>query len=279
MCVEEVHPYTKMEPKLRSQKKTKRKNMHSLDLWNINSMLHICTRVLNAEHFHLQLILRASICLCLCYTYANSPVELSTEEQIDMQFHWRKIARIKFQLHWHMMQHALVSCIQVRTRQRLFRQMIVRSDAINQRRKIKSPTFELERVSSNRLSLFGWHTEVLCCRLCEKYKEKLLANLVHTFHCAAAMHYITQFETSDFEKFSIVGWITRPFSCLLFCWACVCFLSNYGNTNWIFISEFHVFHWNMLLVDVLVFIRFQSHAKHTSRVTMCTREKFNALMH
>lgn len=90
MCVE-VHPYTKMEPKLRSQKKKKRKNMHLLDLSNINSVLHICTHTLNAEHFHLQLILRMCVYVsayaCSICTYANSPVDLSTEERIDMQFH------------------------------------------------------------------------------------------------------------------------------------------------------------------------------------------------
>lgn len=190
--------------------------MHSLDLSNINSVLHICTHTLNAEHFHLQLILRMCVYVsayaCSICTYANSPVDLSTEEQIDMQFHWRKIASIKFQLQ---LAHAACTCvyIQVRTHQRLFRQMIVSSDAINQRRKIKSPTFECE----SQFESFGfvwltyWSAAATGVKSIRKNYLQIWCILF-----ILLLHYITQFETNDFEKFSIVGWITQAFSCLLF---------------------------------------------------------------
>lgn len=169
---------------------------------------------------------------CSICTYANSPVDLSTEEQIDMQFHWRKIASIKFQLQ---LAHAACTCvyIQVRTHQRLFRQMIVSSDAINQRRKIKSQTFECE----SQFESFGfvWLTYWSAAATGVKSIRKITckSGAYFSFCCCITSPNSRRTISRSFQ--SLDGSHKRLVVC--------CFLSNYGNTNWIFISEFHVLHW------------------------------------
>lgn len=214
------------------------KNMHSLDLSNINFVLQVCTWTLN--------IAIGSLFSACMYVYLLIHICEFPGRVVDWRTNWhaislKKNARIKFQLHWHM-QHAL----QVRTHQRLFRQMIVSSDAINQRRKIKSPTFEFESV---RIVWVGLADILKCCyRLCENCEEKSLASLVHTFHFAAFTSPNSRRTVSRSFQ-SLDGSYNRLVVCCscCCCWCahvCVCvFLSNYGNTNWIFISEFHVFHW------------------------------------
>lgn len=177
-------------------------------------MLHV--------HVHVQehCLFRSYACLCASayarttHMYANSPVELSTDEQIDMQFHWRKMRESSF--------NCIGTCtyvhIQVRTHQRRFRQMIVSGDAINQRQENRKtavpPTFEFER-QSNRLSWFGWHIEVLLSvPLGREVEEKLLGNLVHIFH-SVALHSPNARQTESSRSFKSFGWIAQVFSRLL----------------------------------------------------------------
>lgn len=191
--------------------------MHSLDLSNINSVLHICicTHTLNAEHFHLQLILCLHMYLLMLVLYVHMRIPrliCRLKNKLTCNFIEEKLRASSFNCNW---QNAACTCvyIQVRTHQRLFRQMIVSSDAINQRRKIKSQTFECE----SQFESFGfvwltyWSAAATGVKSIRKNYLQIWCILF-----ILLLHYITQFETSDFEKFSIVGWITQAFSCLLF---------------------------------------------------------------
>lgn len=132
---------------------------------------------------------------------------LSTAEQIDMQFYWEKCKK--------QVSIAVPYECTLASNQHVFRKMIVNSDAINQRRKRIHDIWI--RVCQN------------VCETSNRTKTNALLQICWLHH--------------NIKKFSIVGRITAQTSHQFSAVVVLFLLPNYGNTNWIFMSEFHVFHW------------------------------------
>ena len=130
-CVHKIQPIYKNRAKI---KKPKRKKTSLLDLSNINFILLIHAHGTPSTCISIYSLLSMSICVCM----HEIPGVGSTEEQIDMQFYWEKCEKTSFNcngaceciLHMHLYTYSQAS----HQHTHIFRQMIVSSITINQRR-------------------------------------------------------------------------------------------------------------------------------------------------